>query len=118
MKLNILITLVLMTILGLNACTSVKKPTLYYIDKEKNINDIENLLKQNMAYKSHKAIAVAMDSEGKYILGYSYDCASEESAKSIALNRCRLANENAESESQVTATCVIYALENNIVHKL
>jgi hypothetical protein len=113
---KIILTTILSTIIGLTGCTSTPEPVKYNIDKEKNIEHIERSFDLYKEHKSHKAMAIAMDSEGKYVLGYSYDCTSAQSAEKIALNNCTKANERAEVKAD--ASCELYAVEDNIVHKL
>ena len=88
----------------------------YNIDKKKSIKYIENAYNRYKSFKGHKAMAVAMDQGGKYVIGYSYDCASEQSAKRIALTKCEHLNANVEVKPN--AKCQIYATENTIVSNL
>jgi len=89
----------------------------YYVDKDASINKINAFYKQyTTSNKKEKAIAVAMDKEGKYVLGYAHDAASAQSAKKIALSRC----EQARTKTNVTidAPCKLYAADNQIVAPL
>ena len=114
---KIILTTTLSAIVGLGGCTSTPAPIQKYnINKEKNIEHIRSSFELYKEYQSHKAMAVAMDKEGKYVIGYSYDCISEQSAKNIALTNCTKANNNAEVKAN--ASCIIYATEDKIVHKL
>jgi len=114
MKYTKTITLTIATLMGLTGCNSTPvAPQQYNIDKDKNIQHITRSFENYQAYGAHKAMAVAFDSEGKYVLGYAYDASSIESAKKIALHRCE--NANAHAEVKAEAPCAIYALENNIV---
>ena len=113
---KIILTTTILTLMGLTGCTSTPEPIQYNIDKAKNIEHIQRSFDLYKEHKSHKAMAVAMDSEGKYVLGYSYDCASPQSAEQIALNNCTRANDNATVKA--AASCVLYAVENTVVHTL
>ena len=110
-----LITLISAT-LGITSCSNTSAPMKYNINKEKNIEHIQRSFDIYKEYNGHKSMAVAIDTEGKYVIGYSFDCTSSESAKQIALSNCTRANSNAEVKSD--ASCQIYALENNIVAPL
>ena len=114
---QIILTTTLLAMMGLSGCTSTPKPTpKYNINKAKNIEHIKRTFELYTTHKSPKAMAVAMDKEGKYVIGYSYDCASTQSANMIALNRCRQANSNAPVKAE--ASCAIYAIENQIINPL
>ena len=114
---KIILAATLSAIVGLTGCTSTSSAIQKYnINKDKNIEHIQRSFELYAEHKSHKAMAVAMDKEGKYVIGYSYDCTSEQSAKNIALNNCTKANNNADVKAE--ASCVIYAVEDKIVHKL
>ena len=105
-----------LALLGMVSCSNTSTPMKYNIDKEKNIEHIQRSFDIYKEHKEHKAMAVAMDKEGKYVIGYSFDCASVESAKQIALNNCTNANAKAEVKSE--ANCQVYAVENTIVSPL
>jgi len=111
-----LLTMTMLTLVGLTGCTQSPAPVKYNIDKEKNIDHIERSFELYKTHQEHKAMAVAMDEEGKYVLGYSFDCATQESAKRIALENCNNANANAEVKAD--ASCTLFALENTIVKPL
>jgi len=114
---KIILTTTLLAIMGLTGCTNASKPMpKYNIDKEKNIEHIQRSFDLYKKHKSHKAMAVAMDAEGKYVIGYSYDCASTISANAIALNHCKKANNSASVKAE--ASCRIYAIENKIMNPL
>ena len=110
-----LITLISAT-LGITSCSNTSTPMKYNINKEKNIEHIQRSFNIYKEHKEHKAMAVAMDKDGKYVIGYSFDCTSVESAKQIALNNCTNANAKAEVRSE--ANCQVYAVENTIVSPL
>jgi len=88
----------------------------YSIDKDKSIKNIAKAYDGYKDYEGRKAMAVAMDKEGRYVIGYSYDCSSEESAKRIALSKCERLNANIEIKPN--AKCQIYAVGNKIVSDL
>ena len=114
---KIILIATLSAIMGLTGCSDIPTPTSKYIvNKEKNIVYIKRSFELQKNYKSHKAMAVALDDEGKYVIGYSYDCASKENAKRIALEKCNQANAYAEVKAE--ATCSMYAVENQIIRIL
>ena len=106
-KKNILTT-TLFVLVGFTGCTSSPK-----LINDRQTKDIEKSFEHYKKFKSHKAMALAMDKKGKYMLGYSFDCASEESAKRIALDKCTKANRKAKVPAD--AQCAIFAIENKIV---
>ena len=102
---------------GCTQAISQNSEQKYYVDKNESINKINAFYKQYAtSNKKEKAIAVAMDKEGKYVLGYAHDAASAQSAKKIALSRC----EQARTKTNVTidAPCKLYAADNQIVAPL
>ena len=115
---QIILSTTLLVLIGFTGCSSKPElePIKYHFDKEKSIEHIQSSFEEYKAHKTHKAIAIAMDDDGTYVVGYSYDCASQESAKTIALTHCTKANDNAQF--RVNASCIIYAIENEVVHRL
>lgn len=111
-------TLVTIALVVLTSCasTSKQKTIQYNIDRAKNISHIERSFQLYTKYKTHKAMAVAIDNEGRYVIGYSYDCGSDESAKNIALNNCTRANNNTKFSADTS--CVIYAVADKVIYKI
>jgi len=112
---KIILTITLSGIIAITGCTKAQV-VKYKVNKEKNIERVQRSFELYKEHKLHKSMAIAMDNQGKYIIGYSYDCKSTNSAKRIALDKCRKANNN--TNVKVDATCVIYAAEDQIVHQL
>ena len=88
----------------------------YQIDREQSIEQIGDAYDRYNNYKEHKAMAVAIDKVGRYVLGYSYGTASRQSAKRIALSKCRHLLYSVEIKPK--ATCKIYAVDDEIVTHL
>ncbi len=88
-------------LIGLNGCTV------------SNSCQLDKSFEEYKTYKSHKAMAVAMNDDGRCAIGYAYDYSSQNSANNGALKRC--ANSNNQSENKITAQCEIYAIDNDIV---
>lgn len=110
---KIILTITLSIWVGFTGCSNTPEPIKYNINKDKQILHIENSFELYKKHKSHKAMAVAMDKEGKYVIGYSFDCASMESAKQIALDNCTKAN--AKALVPADTQCVIYAVEDEVI---
>lgn len=93
-------------VIGFNGCVSSN-----YMGKSK----LDDSFETYKTYNSHKAMAVAMDDDGRYAMGYAYDYSSQDKANARAIKQCNDANTN--PETQVNAKCEIYAIGNDIVRK-
>ena len=113
---KITLTTLMLATLGITSCSNTSTPMKYNINKEKNIEHIQRSFDIYKGHNGYKAMAIAMDREGKYVIGYSFDCGSIESAKKIAFSNCTNANDKAEVKAE--ANCKIYAVDNAIVSPL
>ena len=93
-------------VVGLSGCAGSNK-----VDS----SIFNNSFEEYKTYKSHKAMAVAMDDDGRYAMGYSSDYSSQDGANKRAVKQC--SDVNNKSTSKVNAECVIYAIDNEIVRK-
>jgi hypothetical protein len=91
-------------VIGLNGCTGLNTADSSILDKT---------FEEYKAYKSHKAMAVAMGNDGRYAIGYSSDYSSQDGANKRAIKQCT--DINNKSASKVNAECKIYAIDNEIV---
>jgi len=78
-----------------------------------NSKTLDKSFEEYKTYNSHKAMAVAMDDDGRYAMGYSYDYSSQDKANKRAIKQCNDAND--QSVNKVTAKCELYAIDNDIV---
>jgi len=109
---KITLTITLLILILLTGCTGNPKPSKY---KQLRTKHLKNFLQHYKQYESSKAIAVAVDEDKGYIVGYSYDCNSTESAKNKALRNCIHAKNS--TNIKVDDTCTLYAIENHILRK-
>lgn len=65
------------------------------------------------AYEKHKSIALAIDSNGHWAYGYSYNYSSQKEANERALSECR----QRAPEYKVDGVCKLYAIGNEVVWK-
>jgi len=88
----------------------------FIVDKQKSILHINRTFELYKKYKAYKAMAIAMDQDGKYIIGYAKDAKSSSDAQAIALENCQKANMHAQLK--VSTACTLYAIENVILNPL
>ncbi|CAA6803640.1 MAG: Unknown protein [uncultured Sulfurovum sp.] len=107
----------LITLFTMSACSS--KPVdvhsdshRYKVNEKKNMKYIADAYSDYQSYKTHKAMAVTIDSAGRAALGYSFDCTTTQSAKRIALENC----EKSRQKSKATSACTLFAVGNKVLH--
>ncbi len=81
-----------------------------------NSKTLDKSFEEYKIYNSYKAMAVAIDNDGRYAMGYSYDYSSQDKANKGAIKQCNDANTN--PATKVNAECELYAIDNDIVRKL
>jgi len=104
MKKFVSVTTMVVLLVGVNGCAV------------SNGNTLDKSFEEYKTYKSNKAMAVAMDKDGRYAIGYSSEYSSQKRANKRAIDQCTNANNN--SEYKVNAKCEIYAINDEIVRKL
>jgi len=104
MKRLVLGTTMAAMVFGFNGCTG-----LNYLDG----NKLDKSFEEYKTYNTYKAMAVAMDNDGRYSMGYSSDYSSQDQANKRAIKQCIDANNR--SEYKVKAECKIYAIGNDLV---
>ena len=92
---------------GMNGCS--------ILNTSINHNNFNKAVEEYKEYKMHKAMAVAMDNDGRYAMGYAFDYATQEKAKKDAIKHC--IDSNNKVTDKVKAKCEIYAIDNEIVSK-
>ena len=104
--------LISISILALSGCSS--KPDYAQLNKKNSLIYILNTFEKNKTLNTYKAIAITIDTNGKSVIGYSYDAKSQESANERAIKRCNLAKQQANLNS----LCTIYAEGDTIIQEL
>jgi len=108
-------TTILLSLIGLNGCSGKAEGT-YSFDKAKTINHVQTIINQHRTDRLHSAVAVAMDDKNNYIIGYSYAAASKQSARNIAIQKCKAANQR--QMNAIAQPCQIYVLDNKNIRRL
>jgi len=104
-------TLVALALIASQGC-STKTKTIF--NKEQTLLRVNNVINQHKHDKLHSALALAVDDHNNYLMGYSYDAASDESATNIAMKQCQRKSAN----KILKATCQIYLLNNKMIRIL
>lgn len=98
-------------VIGFNGCAISNS-----INSSISGNELDTSFEEYKTYGSYKAMAVAMDDDGRYSMGYASDYSSQSQANQKAIGHCTDANN--KSEYKVNAECEIYAIDNDIVRSL
>ncbi len=101
MKKLVLELAIVTMIVGLNGCAV------------SNNNTLDKTFEEYKTYKAHKAMAIAMDDDGRYAIGYSSDYSSQDRANQRAIKQCT--DVNNKSEYKIKAKCKLYAINNDII---
>lgn len=104
-------TLIALSLLLFQGC-SLKEDT--NIDKEKTLKKVNAIIAQHKNDKEHSALAIAVDENSKYLLGYAQGSKSEENASKIAMEQCV----DQSSGKELKEPCEIYLLNGKEIRTL
>jgi len=104
-------TLVTLSLIVFQGC-STKTKSIF--NKEQTLLHVNNVINQHKHDKLHSALALAIDENNNYLMGYSYDASSNESATNIAMKQCQRKSAN----KILKVACQIYLLNNKMIRIL
>jgi len=84
------------------------------IDKEKTLQKVNAIITQHKNDKKNAALAISIDENNKYIMGYSHDSKSEQNATKIALEHCTQQG----AGKTIKSPCEIYLLNGKEIRTL
>ena len=70
-----------------------------------------SILGDYMSYKTHKALAVAVEADGKFVFAYEINARNEEVATGIAMQECG----KRAGWFAFKAKCSLYAVDNQVI---
>ena len=82
--------------------------------KKQTLKNVNKLIEEHRHDKLHSALAIAVDKNNNYYMGYSYDASSDESAINIAMKHCQ----DRSAQASLKTSCQIYLLNNKKVRVL
>ena len=100
--------------LSLIAFQGCSTKTKSIFNKEETLINVNNVINQHKHDKLHSALALSVDENNNYLMGYSYDAASNESATKIAMQQCS----NKSVDRKLKEPCQIYLLNNKTIRTL
>jgi len=108
MKRLVLSLISILMLISVNGCVShtLNQAQLSKFDKDVNV------YKENTKY--HKAMAVAMDANGKYAFGRSWGFSLQSQANKRAIDECQ----KSRRRYNVKSKCEIYMIDDNVVRNL
>ena len=79
----------------------------------KKTSQFDNEMKRYHDFAPHKAIAVAGDVQGAYVIGYAVEASSQREAILEALDEC----EKRKSERRIEDDCGLHAIDDDIIEE-
>jgi len=104
-------SLIALLFIAFQGCSSKTKTTF---NKEQTLINVNNVINKHKHDKLHSALALSIDEKNNYLMGYSYDAASNESATNIAMKQCQ----NKSAGKVIKTPCQIYLLNNKTIRTL